>query len=178
MKKCEQEQQQQQKALALFGVFLTLFQKFACESARAAGKRQLTNGNTGKLKTENRKLTTDWGTATAARTESRWPTENLYGICIRYSTIDLIKWLAVKVLDSPLNRWQKMAFKWLSEYEYEYVRRCGYGWYGWIYVCYNTYNAWFEAKRSDASTKCPKGIIESTWTQTCTEATQHWAGRD
>lgn len=83
MKKCEQEQQQQ-KALALFGVFLTLFQKFACESARAAGKRQLTNGNTGKLKTENRKLTTDWGTATAARTESRWPTENIYGIYTIY----------------------------------------------------------------------------------------------
>lgn len=79
MKKCEQ---QQQKALALFGIFLTLFQKFACESARAAGKRQLTNGNTGKRKMENRKLTTDWGTATAARTESRRPTENIWYVYI------------------------------------------------------------------------------------------------
>lgn len=156
MKKCEQEEQQQQKALALFGVFLTLFQKFACESARAAGKRQLTNGNTGKLKTENRKLTTDWGTATAARTESRWPTENLYGICIRYSTIDLIKWLAVKVLDSPLNRWQKMAFKWLSEYEYGYVDADTVGMDRFMY---STILIMLDSKRSEVRRvlNAPKG---------------------
>lgn len=36
----------------------------------------------GKRKMENRKLTTDWGTATAARTESRWPTENIWYVYI------------------------------------------------------------------------------------------------